>query len=84
VWLGAINWDTWEFKDEGAVYQLPRNDACQLVYCSIGGVQWLDDMRISVASGVPSPGAPWSCYSKSESLHQFLLPAIALKDVQSA
>ncbi len=84
VWLGSLDWDSWEFREEGAVYQLPRNDACQVVYCNMRGVQWLDDRRISVASGVAPPGSPWPCFSKSESLHQFLLPASAMAVVQSA
>ena len=84
VWLGVIDWDSWEFTDEGDVYHLPRNDACQTVYCNIAAVQWLDDRRITVASGVALPGDPWPCFSKAESLHQFLLPPSAVSSAISA
>jgi len=82
--VGLINWDSWEFTDEGSVYHLPRNDACQIVYCNISAVQWLDDRRITVASGVAPPGSPWPCMSKSESLHQFLLPPGSVRLAKSA
>ena len=81
IWIGSINWDTWEFVDQGALFNLPRNDACEVTYCNIGAVQWLDDRRITLASGVAQPGDPWPCHSKSESLHQFLLPASAARPV---
>ena len=81
VWIGNFNWEAWEFEDEGALYNLPRSDACQVTYCNIGAVQWLDDRRITLASGVAQPGDPWACFAKSESLHQFLLPASAARPV---
>ena len=84
VWIGRFNWETWEFVDEGTLYNLPRNDACQVTYCNIGAVQWLDDRRITLASGVAQPGDPWPCFSKSESLHQMLLPASAARPVTSS
>ncbi len=84
MWLGVVDWESWEFKDEGDLYHLPRNEACEMVYCNIAAVQWLDDRRITVASGVALPGGPWACFSKAESLHQFLLPASAVLDAKSA
>ena len=84
VWIGRFKWETWEFVDEGTLYNLPRNDACQVTYCNIGAVQWLDDRRITLASGVAQPGDPWPCFSKSESLHQMLLPASAARPVTSS
>lgn len=81
VWIGRFNWESWEFVDEGNLYNLPRNDACQVTYCNIGAVQWQDDRRITLASGVAVPGDPWPCFSKSESLHQFLLPASAARPI---
>lgn len=84
VWIGRFNWEAWEFVDEGTLYNLPRNDACQVTYCNIGAVQWLDDRRITLASGVALPGDPWPCFAKSESLHQMLLPASAARPVTSS
>ncbi|BDA43497.1 hypothetical protein COCOBI_04-5090 [Coccomyxa sp. Obi] len=83
IWLGVIDWDSWEFTDQGNVYHLPRNDACQMTYCTINAVQWLDDKRITVASGAAPPGSPWPCFSKAESLHQFLLPSSAVGNAHS-
>ena len=78
VWLGGINWDTWQFSSEGLLLHLPRNDACQSTYCNVGAVQWIDDQRITIASGIAVPGDPWPCHSKSESLSQFQLPQAVL------
>ena len=50
--------DSWQFEDEGSLFNLPRNDACEVTYCNIGAVQWLDDRRITLASGVAQPGRP--------------------------
>lgn len=150
MWLGGFNWTSWSFNDEGLLLHLPRDNACRTTYCSIGAVQWLDDQRISLATGevlpicinltapvskripcgdplselvclttspqlreiypkqtscytgntsttqanahtltlalpaagVATPGDPWPCFSKSESLMQFQLPQLALQAMQ--
>jgi hypothetical protein len=82
VWLGGFNWTSWTFTGEGMLLHLPRDDACRTTYCSLGAVQWLDEQRITVASGMANPGDPWPCHSKAQSIMQFQLPDIVLQALQ--
>lgn len=50
VWIGRIDTDTFEFKDEGAVLHFPRaGPDCEMQYCNVEGVQFIDECALSLA-----------------------------------
>merc|ERR1711970_1487167 len=42
VWVGTWNYEKMEFG-EGDVYNFPRNDKCQKIYCNVEGIAWVDE-----------------------------------------
>ncbi len=48
-----IRWDVtgMEFrKDDYKLYDFPKNENCETVYCNIEGVHWVDDYTIIAVS----------------------------------
>ena len=86
MWVGTLLgrneaglWDVdrMEFDDsEGVVYDFPKNDNCETIYCNIEGVHWLnDDMVIAVSDKMKGRGKQdFVCFDKDQSVHVFVLP----------
>jgi len=86
LWVGQLMgqneaglWDVarLEFDPKVArVYDFPKNDNCQTVYCNVEGVHWLnDDMIIAVSDKMKSKGKQdFRCFEKDQSVHVFVLP----------
>ena len=60
----------------GKVFNFPKNDNCETVYCNIEGVHWLnDDMIIAVSDKMKGRGKQeFICHDKDQSVHVFVLP----------
>jgi hypothetical protein len=53
IWIGKLlgnngnnvwDIDAMEFdNDESKVYDFPKNDQCQMVYCNVGGIHWINN-----------------------------------------
>jgi hypothetical protein len=58
------------------VYGFPKNDDCDVVYCNIEGIHWLDDnMFVAVSDKMKSKGKQaFRCFDKDQSVHTFVLP----------
>jgi hypothetical protein len=58
------------------VYDFPRNSNCDVVYCNIEGISWLNDQTlISVSDRMKTGGKqPFQCFDKDQSVHVFSLP----------
>lgn len=58
------------------VYDFPRNSNCDIVYCNIEGISWLNDQTlVSVSDRMKSGGKqPFQCFDKDQSVHVFTLP----------
>ena len=72
-------WDinSMEFdQDEVVIYNFPKNDNCEIVYCNIEGVHWLNEnMLIAVSDKMKSHGKQeFRCLDKDQSVHAFVLP----------
>jgi len=66
--------DSEEGKPE--VYHFPMNDDCEVVYCNIEGIHWLDEnMIVAVSDKMKSKGKqPFRCFDKDQSVHAFVFP----------
>jgi hypothetical protein len=74
---GLWNVDEIEFDPEvGDVYDFPKNDNCETVYCNIEGVHWLnDDTIMAVSDKMKGRGKQdFICHEKDQSVHVFVLP----------
>jgi hypothetical protein len=61
---------------DGTVFDFPRNDNCQVVYCNIEGVAFLDRHTIvAVSDKMKSKGRQdFRCFAKAQSVHLFVFP----------
>ncbi len=61
-----FDFDKQEFvtSEDDRVYTMPRNAACEVLYCNIEGVQWLDDDRLVIASDKAKADQPYPCTLK--------------------
>jgi len=69
--------DNVEFdENQGVIYDFPKNDNCETVYCNIEGVDWLNsEMIIAVSDKMKSKGKQdFRCFDKDQSVHVFVLP----------
>jgi len=75
VWIGQINFDKLELATKGAkMYNLPRDDKCDVVYCSVDGLDWVDDNTLVACSDGMKDGGGHRCSEKDQSIHVFALP----------
>lgn len=66
-----------ELVEDGAfVYNFPRDDDCNIIYCNVEGIHWLSDsMFVGVSDKMKSGGRQdYRCRSKDQSIHLFSLP----------
>jgi len=63
-------------EDQGVIYDFPKNDNCETIYCNIEGVHWLNsEMFIAVSDKMKSKGKQdYRCFDKDQSVHVFVLP----------
>eukprot|EP00775_Hariotina_reticulata_P002899 gene2899-3187_t len=59
MWVGTFDFDKLEFVDEGQVYNFPRNSECDVIYCNVEGVKWLDDSRLVISSDKAKNDQPY-------------------------
>jgi hypothetical protein len=74
---GLWNLDEVEFDPKVAdVYDFPKNDSCETVYCNVEGVHWLnDDTIMAVSDKMKGRGKQdFICHDKDQSVHVFVLP----------
>lgn len=77
---GEVVWDVdaMEFDSNiGSMFDFPKNDLCQTIYCNIEGIHWInDDMVMAVSDKMKSKGKQdFQCFDKDQSVHVFILPA---------
>ena len=59
-----------------SVYDFPRDDNCNIIYCNVEGIHWLSDsMFVGVSDKMKSKGRQdYRCRTKDQSIHLFSLP----------
>jgi hypothetical protein len=60
----------------GNMYDFPKNDLCETIYCNIEGVHWIsDDLVMAVSDKMKGKGKQdFRCFDKDQSVHVFILP----------
>lgn len=74
---GLWDVDSMEFDAKvGTVYDFPKNDECETIYCNIEGANWInDDMIMAVSDKMKGRGKQnFVCNNKDQSVHVFVLP----------
>lgn len=74
VWIGDFSLKNFEFLNDGEVFHFPRNDHCDMVYCNVEGIAWLDDVRLVATSDRAKSTQPFVCTPRDQSMHIFMLP----------
>jgi hypothetical protein len=74
LWIGTFNANTWVFQG-GTVYDFPKNQNGQTIYCNIEGVTFLSATQIAVASDAKKSDQPSECSTEDQSLHIFNIPS---------
>lgn len=75
VWISDFDIDAVEFaSQEGVVYHMPRDNHCEMVYCNVEGVQWLDSYRLLITSDRAKSFQPFWCSAHDQSIHIMALP----------
>lgn len=61
---------------EGRVYDFPRNDNCEVVYCNIEGAYFLaHNLLVTVSDAMKNKGKqPFICHEHGQSMHLFFIP----------
>lgn len=80
LWIGAFQEQSWDFVDDGMIYQFPKSDAGETAYCNIEGVSWVTASQIVVVSDKRKPGdQPKVCQQKDQSIHIFNISGMPLE-----
>jgi len=78
VWIGDISTsDSGEVEfSTGKVYDFPRNDQCDMIYCNIEGVYFEEPHKLVAVSDKMKKGGKqnFKCATKDQSIHTFALP----------
>jgi len=72
--VGEFKENSWEFINEGSIYQFPRSKSGQLKYCNVEGVTWKDRNTIAVVSDKRKSSDAGRCKKKDQSIHVFKIP----------
>lgn len=76
LWAGRLAPSGWRFDGPGAVDDFPRDDEDPVVYCTVEGVSWLGENRITVMSDrAKARRTDGPCRRTQQSVHPFGLPA---------
>ena len=60
----------------GKVYDFPKNDNCETIYCNIEGVHWMSENTImAVSDKMKGKGKQdFRCFDKDQHVHVFVIP----------
>eukprot|EP01083_Nonionella_stella_P075125 204027_1 len=78
-WMGEVTWssvDGPEFNEDydSEIYEFPRGGDCEVIFCGVEGVTFVNEYEFVMVSDKANVGSPWVCGSKSESIHIFKRP----------
>jgi hypothetical protein len=79
VWIGELKTSKdakdWSLTD-GVVYNFPRSESCEIEYCNIEGISFVDDnLLVAVSDKMKGGGRQhYRCLGKDQSIHTFVLP----------
>lgn len=79
LWIGQVEWsvdDGPDFDvndDNGKIYQFPKRNDCETVFCNVEGVTFINNSQfVMVSDEAKKDGKqPWICGEKDQSIHIF-------------
>lgn len=74
LWVGEFDFGPMEFAGLGKVYHFPRDNNCDMIYCTVEGLSWIDHHRIAVTLDRAKADQPFVCTPKDQSIAVFMLP----------
>ncbi len=74
LWVGNFDFGPMEFTTLGKVYHFPRDNNCDIIYCTVEGLSWIDHHRIAVTLDQAKADQPFVCTPKDQSIAVFMLP----------
>jgi len=77
VWIGTFSNETMEFGD-GDVFNFPRNSRCEMIYCNVEGIAWVDEEAgtfVAATDAMKGKGKqPPQCQMKDQSILYLQIP----------
>jgi hypothetical protein len=74
LWIGMFEESTWNWRDEGQLWEFPRTSEGEIQYGNIEGVSWIAPRRIVAVSDRRKSDQPKLFADKDESIHVFDIP----------
>jgi len=87
VWMGRFDMETLEFEEDqinsngsptNTVFNFPRNSACEMEYCNIEGIAWLDEESgtlVTTSDQMKGKGKQSAdCFKKDQSMQIIQVP----------
>jgi hypothetical protein len=75
LWIGTFDKSTWNWRDDGQLYEFPRTPGGEIQYGNVEGVSWKTPSRIVIVSDRRKSDQPKHFADKDESIHVFDIPA---------
>ncbi len=75
LWIGAFDKSTWDWRDEGQIYEFPRMSDGEIQYGNVEGVSWITPNRVVVVSDRRKSDQPKHFADKDQSIHVFDIPS---------
>jgi hypothetical protein len=75
LWIGAFDKSTWDWRDEGQLYEFPRMSDGEIQYGNVEGVSWKKPNRVVVVSDRRKSDQPKHFADKDQSIHVFDIPS---------
>jgi hypothetical protein len=75
LWIGTFEKSTWNWRDEGQLYEFPRTPDGEIQYGNVEGVAWISPSRIVIVSDRRKSDQPKHFADKDQSIHVFDIPA---------
>ncbi len=74
LWIGTFEKSTWNWRDEGQLYEFPRTPSGEILYGNVEGVSWITPNRIVIVSDRRKSDQPKHFTDKDQSIHVFDIP----------
>ncbi len=69
MWVGKLDQENWKIDDVGVVYDFPRDENGNKVYCNVEGVAWVTSEQVVVVSDARKSKQLKQCKKKEQSIH---------------
>jgi hypothetical protein len=74
LWIGMFEKSTWNWRDEGQLYEFQRSPDGEIQYGNIEGVSWISPSQIVTVSDRRKSDQPKHFADKDQSIHVFDIP----------